>query len=134
MAACVFCDRIEAGAYRWSNDHAVAFSDGFPVSAGHTLVIPRQHEPDFFNLEPDTRAATWALVDEVQPDLTATFSPDGFNVGINIGAPAGQTVDHAHIHLIPRYVGDVTDPRGGVRWVIADRAPYWDRPDGVADD
>ncbi len=76
----------------------------------------------------------WALVDVVQPDLTATFSPDGFNIGINIGTPAGQTVDHTHIHLIPRFVGDVPDPRGGVRWVVADQAPYWDHPDGDADD
>lgn len=134
MAPCVFCNRIEAGDYHWSNNDAVAFSDGFPISTGHTLVVPREHEPDFFDLNPETRAAMWALIDEVRLNLIARFSPDGFNIGVNIGTPAGQTVGHAHIHLIPRYAGDVTDPRGGVRWVIAERAPYWSPPDGDAHD
>jgi diadenosine tetraphosphate (Ap4A) HIT family hydrolase len=68
----------------------------------------------------------WALLDSVQADLFAELSPDGFNVGVNVGTSAGQTVAHAHIHLIPRFRGDVPDPRGGIRRIIPDLAAYWD--------
>ena len=67
----------------------------------------------------------WRLVSEVRADLERRFAPDGFNVGLNAGAAAGQTVDHAHVHVIPRFVGDVPDPRGGVRWVLPGAAAYW---------
>ena len=125
MATCVFCERIAGADYRWANDEAVAFPDAFPVSPGHTLVVSRGHEPDFYALEPTTRAAMWTIVDVVKADLTVDLSPDGFNIGVNVGAQAGQTVSHAHLHIIPRFEGDVPDPRGGIRWVIPDRAAYW---------
>ena len=67
----------------------------------------------------------WRLVDRVRASLAAELDPDGFNVGVNDGAAAGQTVAHAHVHVIPRFEGDVADPRGGVRWVVPDRARYW---------
>ena len=123
---CVFCERIASGAYRWSNEHAVAFPDAFPISSGHTLVVSREHESELFALDEETRAAMWALVDVAQAELQVELSPDGFNVGVNVGEAAGQTVAHAHIHLIPRFAGDVPDPRGGIRRIIPEFAEYWD--------
>jgi diadenosine tetraphosphate (Ap4A) HIT family hydrolase len=103
----------------------VAFYDRYPVSDGHTLVIPRRHEADLFDLDPGERADAWALLDSVRELLVERFNPDGLNIGVNENEAAGQTIHHAHIHLIPRYQGDVEDPRGGIRWVIPDKAPYW---------
>jgi diadenosine tetraphosphate (Ap4A) HIT family hydrolase len=109
---CPFCTRI-ASAHAFQQDGtALALPDAFPLNPGHTLVIPRRHVADLFTLTADQE-----------------HHPDAFNIGVNVGAAAGQTVDHAHVHVIPRYVGDVPDPRGGVRWVVPARAPYWkDRP------
>jgi len=125
MRACPFCARIAANEVRWANDHAVAFADLYPVGRGHTLVVPRRHESDLFHLDPIVRAAVWALVDEVHGDLVGDLAADGFNIGLNEGNAAGRTVDHAHVHVIPRFTGDVSDPRGGVRWVLPDHADYW---------
>lgn len=104
-----------------------AFADGFPVSPGHTLVVPKQHVEDLFALEAADFAAVWALVAEVRALLLEGVSPppDGFNVGVNAGAAAGQTIDHAHVHVIPRFAGDMDEPRGGIRKVIPERARYW---------
>lgn len=101
--------------------------DAYPVSPGHSLVIPKRHVDSFFAVSNDERVAMLALLDEAQLAAVREFQPDGFNIGINDGPAAGQTVAHLHIHLIPRYKGDVADPRGGVRWVIADKANYWSR-------
>lgn len=125
MDPCVFCRRIAAQDVSHANDHAVAFPDAFPVAEGHTLVVPRRHEADLFELPNAERAATWALVDEIHAELDHRLTPDGFNVGVNSSPAAGQTVAHAHVHVIPRWVGDVDDPRGGVRWVIPHKADYW---------
>ncbi|WP_436037681.1 HIT family protein [Variovorax paradoxus] len=99
--------------------------DGFPVSPGHSLVIPKRHIGSFFETSPQERAALLELLDQAQAAAATEFHPDGFNIGINDGAAAGQTVPHLHIHLIPRYLDDQSDPRGGVRWVIPDKADYW---------
>jgi len=115
------------GDFDFANDHAVAFPDSFPLSQGHTLVIPRIHEADLFDLDAATRSSVWELVYTVQSHLVETLAPDGFNIGVNVRPAAGQTIPHAHVHVIPRNSGDVADPRGGVRWVIPDRAPYWDQ-------
>ena len=125
MVECVFCDLVDVAEFTNSNDHAVAFRDAYAVSIGHTLVIPKMHNPDLFTLPRKVRLAVWELVDEVQIELRAQLKPDGFNVGINVGKAAGQTVFHAHVHIIPRWIGDVEDPRGGIRWVLPDRARYW---------
>jgi len=101
-----------------------AMLDKYPVAPGHTLIIPKQHCADYFALPERTKHACWLVVDHVQISLAERFSPDGFNIGINIGAAAGQTVPHVHIHLIPRYQGDTSDPRGGVRGVIPERRNY----------
>ncbi len=86
--------------------------------------------PSFFDLDPDERAALLEMVDVVRDALDDEFHPDGYNVGVNVGAAAGQTVPHVHVHVIPRYTGDVADPRGGIRWVLPDRAAYWEQDDG----
>lgn len=125
MSDCPFCELVHTGEFRWANESSVGFFDRFPVSEGHALVIPRSHDPDLFNLDDAVRQAVWSLVDIVRSDLHALFAPDGFNIGANVGSVAGQTVDHAHVHVIPRYRGDLADPRGGVRWVLPDRADYW---------
>ena len=122
---CVFCRRVTAGDFTAANDLAVAFPDATALTPGHTLVISRRHEADFFALARDERIAIWLLADELQTRLAGELRPDGWNVGVNVGDAGGQTVAHAHLHLIPRYAGDVDDPRGGIRWIIPDKARYW---------
>lgn len=110
----------------WINENrfAIALRDRFPVSAGHTLIVPKRVVNSAFDLDQDEIAACWQLLAAERDRLSAEFQPDGFNVGINVGEAAGQTVQHAHIHLIPRYGGDHPDPRGGVRAVIPGKADY----------
>jgi diadenosine tetraphosphate (Ap4A) HIT family hydrolase len=103
----------------------VGFLAGFPVSPGHVLIVPRRHEADFFSLSPPEQAAMVALVEPVRRRLDDEFKPDAYNLGANIGGAAGQTIHHAHLHVIPRYAGDVEEPRGGVRWVLPETARYW---------
>jgi diadenosine tetraphosphate (Ap4A) HIT family hydrolase len=124
---CPLCERLAGGELLAESELAAAFSDAFPVSPGHALVIPRRHEADFFALSPEEQAAMWALVVPVRRALAEAHAPAGFNLGMNVGAAAGQTVGHAHLHVIPRYAGDAEDPRGGVRWVLPARAAYWER-------
>jgi len=97
----------------------------FPVSPGHSLVIPKRHIASFFEVTYDERTALFELLDTAKSAAEAEFHPAGYNIGINDGAAAGQTVSHLHIHLIPRFEGDLPDPRGGVRWVIPAKADYW---------
>src|SRR6516164_1143540 len=106
-------------------DFALAFLDGYPVAEGHTLVIPKRHVASLFDLPDLEQAAIWGLVAEVRQRLVEQYHPDGFNIGVNDGKAAGQTVMHAHVHVIPRRHGDVADPMGGVRWVVPDKAAYW---------
>ena len=120
---CAFCD-LPPARVLGGNELAIAFADAFPVSPGHTLVIPRRHVSDFFELSPAEVAAVLEVLFRMQTRLVAEQKPDGFNVGVNVGAAAGQTVMHVHVHLIPRYLGDAPDPRGGVRNVIAGKGRY----------
>jgi diadenosine tetraphosphate (Ap4A) HIT family hydrolase len=108
-----------------SNELALVIRDGFPVSKGHTLIIPKRHVSSWFDTSADERIALFTLLDQAKLILDHEFKPDSFNIGINDGAAAGQTVPHLHIHLIPRYKGDQEDPRGGVRWIIPRKAKYW---------
>ena len=105
---------------RWtaSNELAFAFRDAFSVSPGHTLVVPRRVFADWWGASSEEKVALFELVDEVKGQLDLEFLPNGYNVGFNAGAAAGQTVFHLHVHVIPRYEGDVPDPRGGVRHVL----------------
>jgi diadenosine tetraphosphate (Ap4A) HIT family hydrolase len=99
--------------------------DGYPVSPGHALLIPRRHIPTWFDATSEEQQELTAAIEIARAAILARHRPDGFNVGMNLGAAAGQTVGHLHLHVIPRYAGDVPDPRGGVRWVVPQRADYW---------
>lgn len=103
---------------------AFAFYDKYPVSKGHSLIVPKRQVSNYFDLSFKEQSACWFLVRLVQEFLQKEYAPDGFNVGININEDAGQTVPHCHIHIIPRYSGDVEDPRGGVRGVIPQKQKY----------
>lgn len=107
-----------------SNRSAFAFPDRFPVSPGHSLVVPRRLITNWWEASADEKVDLWTLVDEVKALLDSSHTPDGYNVGFNSGAAAGQTVDHLHLHVIPRYHGDTPDPRGGVRLAIPARGNY----------
>ena len=121
---CPFCTFDSAKVWL-ANVHAIALCDGFPISKGHMLVIPRRHVQSVFDLTKPAQQAIWSLVAAARLKLIEEFKPDGINVGLNDGQAAGQTVFHAHVHIIPRFEGDVPDPRGGVRWIIPTKAKYW---------
>jgi len=123
VATCPFCE-LPSTSLVASSPLVCALLDAHPVSPGHTLVIPRRHVATFFDASPEEQAALLAEVIEIKRALDAELHPDGYNVGFNAGAAAGQTVMHAHVHVIPRFAGDVPDPRGGVRGVIAHRQKY----------
>ncbi len=117
---------VPAGDWLCSNDLAFAIFDGFPVSPGHVLVTTRRIVETWFDATDEEQDALMALVKESKRllDIQLSPQPDGYNVGFNSGGAAGQTVPHVHIHLIPRYLGDMPDPRGGVRYVIPEKANY----------
>ena len=116
---------MDAGRNLEANALAISVRDAYPVSPGHTLVMPRRHVGSFFDATPEERSAMLTLLDIAKWKLDHEFSPASFNIGINDGVAAGQTIPHLHLHLIPRYVDDVPDPRGGVRWLIPSKADYW---------
>lgn len=121
---CPFC-QIEPGRIVASNELAFAISDRFPVNPGHTLAIPHRHVANWFEATPAEQRALMALVSEAKREMDSRPNPpDGYNIGINVGEAAGQTVMHLHVHLIPRFAGDVEDPRGGVRFVVPARGSY----------
>lgn len=101
--------------------------DGYPVSPGHTLIIPYRHITSLIELSGPEWIDLQQALQNVRNQIDTQYTPDGYNVGINEGIAAGQTVLHLHIHLIPRYQGDQKDPRGGVRWIFPDKADYWSR-------
>jgi len=119
---CPFCN-LDGGIIA-SNASAFAVRDAFPVCEGHTLVIPKVHEPCLTSLSKSDYSSCFDLVRIVVDKLQQELEPDGFNIGVNVGKAAGQTVNHAHIHVIPRRDGDVPDPRGGIRTVIPGKAYY----------
>ena len=121
---CPFC-ALQPDHVEFQKTYVLALRDRYPISSGHTLIIPKRHVESVFDLLPEELLELGELVVEVRRRLIREFQPDGFTVGVNDGAAAGQTVSHAHVHVIPRYIGDVAEPRGGIRWVIPERAPYW---------
>ena len=124
---CVFCDVTRADASRIVGENSLAFAirDGFPVTEGHTLVMPKRHTSDYFDLAPAELAAVNLLLQEQRRRLLEADSTiEGFNIGVNCGEVAGQTIFHCHVHLIPRREGDVENPKGGVRHVIAGKGSY----------
>ncbi|MBN8448804.1 MAG: HIT family protein [Candidatus Accumulibacter sp.] len=121
---CPFCT-LPANRIVLENFDGMVIDDGFPISPGHTLIIPRRHTGSFFDLSETERNSLLSLLEDAKRRLDKEFRPDGYNIGINDGSSAGQTVPHLHIHLIPRFHGDSADPRGGVRWIIPEKADYW---------
>jgi len=119
--ACVFCNPEDVVV---ENDLAYVVYDKHPVSEGHLLVIPKRHLASFFETSLEERKALLEMLERAREHVIYEHSPQGFNIGINEGRAAGQTVEHLHIHLIPRYDGDMDDPRGGIRGAIPDKRVY----------
>mgnify|MGYP001184491824 CR=1 FL=1 len=106
------------------NEVGFVIFDGFPVSEGHCLIVPHRVYSDYFDSTEDELIGLQKLVIETKKIIDEKYKPDGYNVGINCGEVGGQTVSHVHIHLIPRYKGDIEDPRGGVRGVLPSKQKY----------
>lgn len=123
MIPCPFC-AAELNRIAFMDDNVVALWDAFPVSPGHMLIIPRRHAGTWDDLSANEKLAIWQNVDRAKSEIERRHEPDGYNVGFNLKEAAGQTVLHFHLHVIPRYHGDVADPRGGVRHVIPHKANY----------
>ena len=121
---CPFCKAESERDLIASSSLSVAFYDGFPVSPGHALIIPRRHVASFFELTQEEQQDLLNLADRVKRIVEERYHPDGYNIGINVGEAAGQSIFHVHMHLIPRYKGDVPNPRGGVRGVIPAKQNY----------
>ena len=121
---CVFCN-LPSARIAAQNELALLFDDAYPVSLGHCLVIPRRHVGSWFEIEPVEQIAMLQLLAIARQRVETIHQPSSYNIGINDGPAAGQTVPHLHMHLIPRYTGDQKDPRGGVRWLIPEKAKYW---------
>lgn len=120
---CLFCHPKENEIIA-ENEHALLVTDTFPVSDGHCLVIPRRHIKTVFESTAEENAAFHELVLQAKKHLDEKYSPDAYNIGSNNGLEAGQSVFHLHIHIIPRYDGDVENPKGGVRWVVPEKSQY----------
>lgn len=112
---CAFCDYVNKKNFLMENELAFAIYDNFPVNKGHTLIIPKRHYASYFDATPEEVLAFNDLILKVKKLLDSEYKPDAYNIGMNIGEAAGQTVFHLHIHVIPRYKGDVENPRGGIR-------------------
>lgn len=121
---CPFCHPDKERELLFESATAYAIFDKFPVNPGHTLIIPKRHTANYFDLSFREQSACWFMINKVKEYLDKKFNPDGYNIGVNINEQAGQTVSHVHIHLIPRYTGDVEEPRGGVRGVIPSKRDY----------
>ena len=125
MPACPFCNPAQDRVIL-ETELIFALWDGFPVSPGHALLVPRRHVDIWSSASSAEQAALFEAIADVQRAIEHEHHPDGYNIGINSGVAAGQTVPHLHVHVIPRYKGDSPDPRGGVRLVLPDKAAYWD--------
>lgn len=111
---CIFCN-CDKENYIAENKYAFAILDKYPVNEGHTLIISKRHFESLFEATPDEAKAIFNLIHEVKEILDVQYNPQGYNIGVNVGYAAGQTVKHLHVHVIPRYKGDVENPRGGIR-------------------
>lgn len=123
-SACPFCPPPPGRIFH-DSPLVLGLCDRFPVSPGHALLISRRHVESWFDTTEEEQRALTAAISVARAEIEKRHRPDGFNVGMNLGATAGQTVAHLHVHVIPRYAGDAPDPRGGVRWVVPSRADYW---------
>lgn len=105
VGSCVYCEHLESEDLLAENEHAAAFADPYPVTPGHALLVSKKHEKDFFSLSEEEQDAVWALLREVKEQLEKEHEPDGYAVDLRVGSAAGQTVMHAHVHIIPRSSG-----------------------------
>lgn len=123
---CLFCDWANQEKHRiiLENDFGYARWDNFPVSPGHLEIVPKTHVASFFDLSEKQLVELFWLLKEARRVIEEKYHPDSYNIGINDGKAAGQTIRHLHLHLIPRYQGDVEDPRGGIRNVIPGKGKY----------
>lgn len=121
---CIFCRQPETEVI-CENELARAFFDKFPVNEGHVLITPKRHAETFFDATKEELAAINQLIFKVKKILDERYSPDGYNIGVNVNCAGGQTIFHLHVHVIPRYEGDVEDPRGGVRKIKPNLIPYY---------
>lgn len=121
---CPFCNLDPTREIIAESPLTFAIYDKFPVNRGHTLIIPKRHCSSYFELTDVEQESCWQMVNEVKSKIAEKYSPDGFNIGVNVNKAAGQTISHVHIHLIPRFKGDVSQPEGGVRGVIPERRMY----------
>ena len=126
MKVCPFCD-LPIERVVLATGHSVVIRDLYPVSPGHTLIVPKRHIARFGEATDVERHDLLEALELTRAQLLKEFAPDGFNIGINDGEAAGQTIPHLHVHLIPRFRGDCADPRGGIRWIFPDKAVYWTR-------
>ncbi|MBS4071116.1 MAG: HIT domain-containing protein [Algoriphagus sp.] len=124
LSDCPFCNPESKAELIFESAQAYSILDKFPVNPGHALIIPKRHVSDYFELNFKEQASCLFMLNKVKKEIQKRFNPDGFNIGINVGEKAGQTVFHVHIHLIPRYAGDMENPRGGVRGVIPEKKVY----------
>ena len=125
LKACIFCEIATTDRVIDQSDHTFVIRDAFPVTEGHTLIIPKRHVADYFDLNPSETSDIQELLQKHKALIEVNDeSVDGFNIGINVGATAGQTVFHVHVHLIPRRIGDTENPKGGVRGVIPAKQKY----------
>lgn len=122
--SCPFC-ALSPNRILEENEHGYLILDAYPISAGHSLIIPKRHIASWFDTQPEEKLSLLTLLDRAKERVAIECTPDGYNIGINDGQAAGQTVMHLHMHLIPRYQDDQPDPRGGIRWVLPDKAKYW---------
>ncbi len=120
---CLFCE-IPKERIILENELAFAIFDGFAVSPGHTLIISKRHVASYFELSEREILAIHNLLPKVKSFIEQRYTPSGYNIGINVGESAGQSIFHVHVHIIPRYKGDVKNPRGGVRGVIPSKQNY----------
>jgi len=120
---CPFCHPDPTQVFH-ADEHILGLWDRFPASPGHALLVPRAHIPDWFSAGPELQRALTCAIEIAKAEIEKNHHPDGYNIGLNVGAAAGQTVFHLHLHVIPRYAGDVADPRGGIRYAIPHKANY----------
>jgi diadenosine tetraphosphate (Ap4A) HIT family hydrolase len=124
MDSCIFCEGFDSDRIIYEDSTWIAVLDAFPVSNGHTLLIPKRHCETYFDLDYTESSTLAATINVIKLILDSKYNPNGYNIGVNCGKSAGQTVPHCHIHIIPRYDGDVEDPRGGVRGCIPHLMKY----------
>ena len=121
---CPFCNLSSDVEIIYESELVIAFYDKFPVNVGHALIIPKRHVANYFDLTPEEISEMQDVLFRVKDIVKERYNPDGFNIGVNVGEHAGQSVFHVHMHLIPRFKGDVEDPKGGVRGVIPSKQKY----------